>query len=266
MAFLKDKPGIGVKPGFMYWLILVCSIGFPRPAAPDTLKSAIDAQQKVQSEGARSQQTVEKLDEETQRLLDAYRSALSNLENLKDYNAQMERQVGDQKQEITRREAELGQIEETRRHIVPFMLRMLKIYEQLVGLDTPFLAEERQQRVEQLKKMMDRSDVALAEKYRRLLEAYRVEAEYGHTIEAYQGQLENGDAMRTVQFLRVGRVGLYYLSLDGREAAIWHPREKQWVVLDNSYREPLKQAILIAERQLPPDLMKLPLPAPEAIP
>jgi hypothetical protein len=219
----------------------------------------------VQSEGVRSQQTVEKLDEETQILLDQYRSAVSTLENLKDYNVQMERQIGDQKQEIARREAELGQIEQTRRHIVPFMLQMLEVYEQLVGLDIPFLPQERQRRVKQLKAMMDRSDIPLAEKYRRLLEAYRVEAEYGHTIEAYQGKLENGGVVRTVQFLRLGRMGLYYLSLDGSEAASWHPREKRWIVLGDGYREPIKQAILIAERQLPPDLVKLPLPAPEVI-
>jgi septal ring factor EnvC (AmiA/AmiB activator) len=249
----------------MYLLILICSVGLPHPSAADGLKSAIEAQREVQSEGARSQQTVEKLDEQTQILLDQYRSALSTLENLKDYNAQMERQVGDQKQEIARREAELGQIEQTRRHIVPFMLRMLKVYEQLVGLDIPFLPQERQRRVEQLKAMMDRSDITLAEKYRRLLEAYRVEAEYGHTIEAYQGKLENGGTVRTVQFLRLGRVGLYYLTLDGSEAASWHPREKRWLELGDGYREPIKQAILIAERQLPPDLVKLPLPAPEGI-
>jgi hypothetical protein len=225
----------------------------------------MEAQQMVQSEGARSQQTVEKLDEETQLLLDQYRSALSTLENLKDYNAQMERQVGDQKQEIARREAELGQIEQTRRHIVPFMLRMLTGYEQLVGLDIPFLPEERQRRVEQLKEMMKRSDIPLAEKYRRLLEAYRVEAEYGHTIEAYQGKLENGGAVRTVRFLRLGRVGLYYLTLDGSESACWHPREKRWIVLGDGFCEPIKQTILIAEKQLPPDLVKLPLPAPEAV-
>jgi hypothetical protein len=272
LRFQKNHPspetGIAMKTVFhllSICFILVYCIVSPRPATADSLKSAIEAQRKVQSEGARSQQTVEKLDEETRILLDAYRSALSKLKNLNDYNAQMERQVEDQKQEIARRETELEQIEKTRRHIVPFMLRMLEVYQQLVGLDIPFLPEERQRRLKQLQAMMDRSDITLAEKYRRLLEAYRVEAEYGHTVEAYQGELENNGTVRTVRFLRLGRVGLYYLSLDGSEAASWHPREKRWVMLDNGYREPIKQAILIAERQLPPDLVKLPLPAPEAI-
>ena len=267
MIFLKERSGIGLgaKSGFMCFLIIFCSVGLPQPAAEEALKSAMEAQQNVQSEGARSQQKVEKLDEEAQVMLNEYRSAMSTLKNLNEYNTQMERQVGDQKQGIARKETDLGQIENTRRHILPFMLRMLKVYEQLVGLDIPFLPKERRLRVKQLKEMMDRSDTTLAEKYRRLLEAYRVEAEYGHTIEAYQGKLENDGAVRTVRFLRLGRVGFYYLSLDGSEAARWHPKEKRWIVLDNAYREPIKQAILIAERQLPPDLVKLPLPAPEVV-
>jgi hypothetical protein len=257
--------GIGIRPILIYFLIFMCWTGLSWAAAAETIKSAIEAQQTLQSEGARSQQMVEQLDEETQVLLDEYRTAMDALVNLKDYNAQMERQLGDQKQEIARKETELGQIEQTRRRIVPFMLRMLKVYKQFVELDIPFLPRERQRRVDQLQEMMKRSDIALAEKYRRLLEAYRVEAEYGQTIEAYQGKLENDGAVRTVQFLRLGRAGLYYLTLDGREAAGWHPREKRWIELGDGYREPIKQAILIAERQLPPDLVKLPLPAPEAI-
>ena len=80
---------------------------------------------------------------------------------------------------------------------------------------------------------MDRADVTISEKYRRIVEAYQVEMDYGRTIEAYEGELasEGGDP-RTVQFLRVGRVTLLYQTLDGRETGYWDADRKAWVVDD----------------------------------
>lgn len=270
MAFLRRYSGCGV-----YSLLnLFCVLGFISlsiPAGAEILTPAIEAQKKLQQEGVRSQQKVSKLDLETQKLLGEYRQSMLTLEDLKDYNAQLERQILDQGKEVSRKESELVEIEVTHRRIVPFMLRMLEVFEKFVELDLPFLPDERGMRVAQLQGLMDRADITLAEKYRRLLEAYRVEAEYGHNIEAYQGTLrsdgktESGGKARTVEFLRLGRIGLFYLTLDGREAGSWLVQERRWLLLGNEYREPIKQAILIAKKQLPPNLVKLPLPAPERV-
>ena len=53
--------------------------------------------------------------------------------------------------------------------------------------------------------LMDRANVSVAEKYRRLLEAYQIELEYGRTIEAYEGSFASDNGERSVTFLRVGR-------------------------------------------------------------
>ena len=103
---------------------------------------------------------------------------------------------------------------------------------------------------------MERADVSLAEKYRRVLEAYQVETEYGRTIEAYQDDLILEDETRTVNFLRIGRVGLYYLTLDGQEAGAWN---EGWQSLDDSYRQAIDKGLKVAKKQLPPDLLVLPL-------
>ncbi|MGH8472935.1 MAG: DUF3450 domain-containing protein, partial [Gammaproteobacteria bacterium] len=159
---------------------------------------------------------------------------------------------------------QLADIEVTQRNITPLMLRMLEVLIRFVALDTPFLEEERTQRVEELRALMDRSDVTLAEKYRRLLEAYQVETEYGRNIEAYRGDLKGGAQTRAVDFLRFGRLGLYYLTLDRHEAGYWDQEARRWVVLASHYRNDIERGLRIARKQAAPDLLRLPISAPEA--
>ena len=142
------------------------------------------------------------------------------------------------------------------------MQKMLDTLEQFVALDVPFLVEERAKRVANLKDMMTRADVTFSEKYRRIVEAYQVEMEYGRTIEAYEGKLGAGDAARTVQFLRVGRVGLLYQTLDGRETGYWDADKRDWVV-DNHYRNAFREGIGVAKKMTAPDLLVVPVRAPK---
>jgi len=133
---------------------------------------------------------------------------------------------------------------------------LVEVISRFVALDIPFLPEERQFRIAELQTIMERADVSLAEKYRRVLEAYQVETEYGRTIEAYQDELELDERTRTVNFLRIGRVGLYYLTLDGQQAGVW---DEGWQSLDSKYREGIDKGLKVAKKQLPPDLLVLPI-------
>ena len=135
--------------------------------------------------------------------------------------------------------------------------------EEFVSIDIPFLETERDLRISELKKLMERPDVPTSEKYRRVSEAYQIELEYGHTIEAYEGEMDFGGETRTVAFLRFGRLGLYYMTLDGLEIGQWNVVTDQWEILDDEHRQSLDRAIRIARKQLPPDLIRLPIPAPE---
>ena len=100
------------------------------------------------------------------------------------------------------------------RDVTPLMGRMIDNLEQFVLLDIPFMLEERTQRVAALREAMANADVTVSERYRRILEAYQIEMEFGRTIEAYEDTLGEGNAQRTLQFLRVGRVALLYQTED----------------------------------------------------
>ena len=55
--------------------------------------------------------------------------------------------------------------------------------------DVPFRIEERRARVQRLRDMMDQAEVTASEKYRRVMEAYQGELEFGRTTEAYSETL-----------------------------------------------------------------------------
>jgi len=140
----------------------------------------------------------------------------------------------------------------------PEMIEQLNAF---VIKDTPFLRTERLQRVKLLRELMDRSDVSVAEKYRRVLGAYQVELDYGRTLEAYRDEIEIDGTPRTVQFLRVGRVGWYYQTLDGHRAAYWDARDQTWVAVKATRRLAIRRALRVASQQAAPELLELPVAA-----
>ena len=192
-----------------------------------------------------------------------YQAKLTELSELERYNAQLEKLIADQQQELALRERQLAELETLKRRLFPFLLEMLDALEKIVAVDKPFLPEERRRRIKALRELMNRADVALPEKYRRLMEAFRIEAQYGHNIETYEGDLKTEGGKRTVRFLRFGRTGLYYLTLDGREGGVWDEAKRNWRRLDADFIHPLDHAMRIAAKQAPPDLVVLPVPAPE---
>jgi hypothetical protein len=104
--------------------------------------------------------------------------------------------------------------------------------------------------------------VAISEKYRRIVEAYQIELDFGRTLESYEGKLDGDPEGRTVRFLRIGRVSLIYQTLDEEETGYWDKEKKGWVVA-NDYREAVKEGIKVATKQGAPELLEAPVPAPE---
>lgn len=263
---MKLKPIItshyGKNKGAL-WAVALLTLSAPGFATH--LQTAESLQQDKQKKAQQSQKRVEKLDDQAQQMLDEFREASLELENIRTYHNQLAKIVKSQEQEKSDLEQQMLDLEITQRNITPLMLRMLEVLDQFVDLDAPFLQQERHLRVVHLQQMMDRSDVALGEKFRRLLEAYMVETEYGRTIEAYSGDLKRGGINHTVDFLRLGRMGLFYLTLDESEAGLWNKQERRWQILDDSYRSAIRQGLRIAKKQAAPDLLQLPVTAPEQV-
>lgn len=253
-----NKPGI---PAAVLCLFVLCggSAAFGQVSVED----ALDLQDQSLASSMDAQNRINALDDETREMLNEYRQAMSQVADLGAYNDQLEQLVATQRVEIADFERQFQDIEITKRRILPLIVRMIEVLDEFVSIDMPFLETERRLRVQELGKLMARPEVPTSEKYRRTMEAYQIELEYGHTIEAYEAEMTSNDESRTVNFLRYGRLGLYYMTLDGAEIGYWDTDDDRWVQLPNDYRQSLDRAIRIARKQLPPDLTRLPVPAPE---
>jgi hypothetical protein len=229
-----------------------------------TPESVVNEAARNTAAGAEVQEEIDTVSDDIDTLAAEYRAAIQTTRALKVYNAQLESLLVSQRQEIESLTKQVDEVTVVGRRVLPLMVRMIGGLETFVALDVPFLPGERQGRIADLRAMMDRADVTIAEKYRRILEAYQIENEYGRTIEAYRGKLDDGDASRTVDFLRVGRNVLLYQTLDGRESGAWDAKAGAWTEVAG-YRIPIQQGIRMARKQVAPDLIRVPMPAPEAV-
>lgn len=244
-------------------LVLVLSL-VVIPAHADKFKQAINTDMATNNAGIQSQKKIDKLSDQAQKALAEYRSATRQTKTLETYNNYLRTLIKSQTEEKTSLEQQLKDIETTQQEIVPLILRMLDSLEKFIHLDIPFLPKERQQRLQLLKEMVGRADVTNAEKFRRIIEAYQIENEYGKTIEAYRDNLELNGNTTSVDFLRLGRVALYYQRLDGSETGFWDRETKSWKTLSADYRNAIRKGLRIAMKEAAPDLIVVPVPAAES--
>lgn len=236
---------------------VLLSLCLPLQAAP--LNEALNESQRLASEAQASQARIEQLDDATRQMLNDYRNAVQQAEALKAYNAQLTELTAAQRKELEGFQRQLDSIERTQEAVAPQMGRMIDVLEDFIAADLPFLPEERADRLASLQDMEARADVSLAEKYRRILEAYQIESDYGRTLEAWRGELPTEGGSRSVEFLRLGRTMLYYQTLDAHESGWWNPQTQSWQVLDGNARRPLTKAIAIARQQQAPSWLELPV-------
>lgn len=219
-----------------------------------TVKSALAG-------SAQSQKKIDELHDAARDLVAEFKSNSIRAESLETYNRQLKEMVTSQDKELKNLVVQQSRVEETGRGLSVLLERMVKTLQRFRELDLPFLQTERNSRIINLEKMLTRADINLSEKYRKVMEAWKIESDYGNTIETYRTGLQlSDDNYRVVDHLRIGRVALFYQTLDGRESGRWNAQSKQWEVLDNKYRVSIKQGLEIAQKRAQPELLNLPMP------
>lgn len=231
-------------------------------SAEAQLREAISTSQQTSSESAASQGRIDDIDTQTEALVREYRATLKQLDRLQRYNEQQRALIQSQEEEMARLREDIDSVANIQRDVVPLMQDMYSALSQFVQADVPFLQEERAERLARLETILASAAADNAEKYRRLMEAFEIENEYGRTIEAYRGTLGSGEEAREVEFLRIGRNALMFMTLDEAELGVWDQRARAWAPLDSGYRQTIRTGLRMAREQIPPNLLTIPVQAP----
>ncbi|HCG77813.1 MAG TPA: hypothetical protein DE015_01200, partial [Oceanospirillales bacterium] len=170
--------------------IAIAGMSFTGVASAATLDDAVEQGVERVEQAQASQQTIDSIDKDIRATERDYRALMKEIEGLNVYISQLDRQLDAQAKDLASIDKSMSQAALVERQITPLMLRMIDAVNQFVAADVPFLKEERMARVSKLNDLMGRSDVTAAEKYRKVMEAYQAEIEYGRTIESYRGELE----------------------------------------------------------------------------
>lgn len=229
-----------------------------------TLNDIFQVADQMNQASLRSQTKIDSLTEETRKLLNEYKTVLKEIEGLRVYNRQLEKQIGNQEREMAELSASIDKVTVIERQITPLMLRMIDGLEQFVELDIPFLMKERSERIERLREMMDRADVAVSEKFSQVLRAYQIENEYGRTMETYGDTIEIAGTERKVDILKVGRVALVYQTPDGSESGMYNRNTRAYEAIGDGYQASVRQGIRMARQQATQDMFSIPIHGAEA--
>ena len=246
---------------YIYITLVFCASIFAQETIED--KNIVEDTIKISTtsieKSGLTQEQIVKLDEQTRVLLADYQSTSKEYDSLKLYNDQVQKIINSQIEEIENILIKIDELDQTNQRIVPFMLRMIDGLENFIQLDIPFLMNERTDRLNNLKVTMDRGDVSTSEKFRLIVEAYKTELEYGRTIEAYRDNIIIDDVETSADFLRVGRIALTYLTVDGSKGGYWDTNSQTWEKASSSIKRSTEDALKVASKQAPPALIKIPV-------
>lgn len=222
------------------------------------LQEAINIEASSSNDASNRQEFIDNIDAEIITLTGDIQFLSQQLDLTNIYNRQLQELIDSQNAEIISINNQMIELDKTNKGILPTLEEMVNTLESIIEKDTPFLLTERKLRVDELKNILKQSNISTSEKFRRVFEAYQIENEYGRTIESYRDEIFFDSNTYNVEIFRLGRVGLYARTSDGRHTAMYSKKDGMWIRKKGIDSE-LVIALKIARKELPPSLLKLPI-------
>ncbi len=237
-------------------LIWDASLGHARTSVTKDIEAPVD---KAVDTRQATQEAREKWDTERQKLAEEY-------DRLKDENGQLvftNKNLTGKAVSLEKENAGLTAEKEEalriRTELSPFLKETVARLSTLVASDAPFLREERNARLLRLDAILNDDDITVAEKYRKVMEALLVEAEYGNTVEVYREKINMDGSEVLGDIFRMGRVSLFFLTLDRESAGIFDVAKNQWRPLDKIQVPAIEAVVEMAAKHRPMEVVPLPI-------
>ena len=250
---------------FIFSAILLPYFLIAQDASPEEIvddralmEKAIQIEASSSNDAAGRQSYIDNIDTQIIMLIGDIQFLSQQLDLTNIYNRQLQELISSQEAEIVSINDQMIELDKTNRGILPKLEEMVNTLSSIIDNDTPFLLSERKSRIEELQNILVQSNISTSEKFRRVFEAYQIENEYGRTIESYRDEIVFDSETYNVEIFRLGRVGLYARTSDGRNTAMYSRKEGKWIRKKGIDNE-LVVALKIAKKELPPSLLKLPV-------
>ena len=222
------------------------------------LESALQAAKSATAAAAAAQAQIDELDDRADTATREYRAALQQADNLRLFVDRQGIFLESQRSELDSLRRQIATVESIKQGVVPMMLNMTVLLEDQVESDIPFRINERRARIENVKQTLADPDVSPAEQYRRLLNAYEIETNYGYQVESYEGAHPSRPGY-VVNFLRFGRTSWVYITKDESEAAVYNIAAGEWQPLSAGDAESFRQALRVANEEAAPSIVYAPV-------
>jgi hypothetical protein len=216
------------------------------------VREAVDIRQETQK-------AQEHWREKRQELVDAHERLLLAQKDMEIRKESLQKVVTAARERVAAKEKQLADTEQISAQIRPFLEELIKRLNDQMNEGMPFLLGERQQRIQRLEIIMADPDVAVSEKFRKVMEALMVEAEYGITIEVYQETILVEGRSMLVNIFRLGRISLFYQSLDQQTCGFYNVASSSWQPIARSFNNVIQAAMDIGSKRKPVELLSLPL-------
>lgn len=250
-----------ITVALMQWVVVI-GIGGVLPVSAETTAVGDRVVESV-TRAVETRQTTQKEEEawrnEQRELAAAFDLLQQEQQLLSEQEARLMRETAAAEARIAEKEKELADSREISDRIDPFLRETVDRLRRMLSDGLPFLMAERRQRIDRLAQMMEEPEVAMSEKLRKVMEALQVEAEYGNTIDVDQQSIPINGVSRQVNIFRLGRISLFYQTLDRKECGFFDVAAGAWQPLPPTHVRDIQIAVEIGAKRRPVELLRLPL-------